>query len=107
MATRRISMGWILLGAVLAAPLVASGAPPHATRHASSMAKLQTQLQDFNDKLAVAHARNMSLQSEVTDLEKQNADRAQQLQQRDAQIAALQKQLAAAGVPVSAASAGQ
>jgi septal ring factor EnvC (AmiA/AmiB activator) len=107
MAMRRNLPGWILLGAMLPAPLVASGAPPHASRHGTSVAKVQAQLQDFNDKLAAAHARNMSLQSEVADLEKQNAARSQQLQQRDDQIAALQKHLAAAGVPAAAASAGQ
>lgn len=107
MAMRGKVQGCILLGAVLAAPLVASGAPPHASRQGTSVAKVQAQLQDFNDKLAAAHARNMSLQSEVTDLEKQNAARSLQLQQRDEQIAALQKQLAAAGVPASATTAGQ
>lgn len=98
--------GVLLAALVLGASAAAAAATPAASR-ASRMDSLKTQIQDFSDKLAAAHARNMALQSEVTDLEKQNQGRQQQLQQRDEQIAALQKQLEAAGVPASAASAGK
>jgi hypothetical protein len=46
------------------------------------------------------------LQAQVSQMEQQNAASAKQLQARDAEIAALQQKLRAAGVPASASSAG-
>ncbi|HEU0278158.1 MAG TPA: hypothetical protein VFQ95_10095 [Rhodanobacteraceae bacterium] len=69
-------------------------------------AQMQTQVHELDAKVAAAHTRNRTLQSQVTTMEQQNAARQQQLRQRDAEIAALQARLRAAGVPATAASGG-
>lgn len=106
MNTRSAWGGCLVVAMLLGASSIASGAPRSGSASATTLSSLRTQIQDFSDKLGVAHAKNMALQSEVTELEKQNAARKLQLQQRDDQIAALQRQLAAAGAPVSAVSTG-
>lgn len=90
----------VLLGASLAA----FAAPPAA--HRGTRADLQAQVKDVDAKIAAARAHNLALQSQVAQMERQGATQAQQVQQRDAEIAALQQKLRATGVPASADSAG-
>ena len=99
---RSIVLGMALLGA----PGALMAAPP-ASGHAHKTPALQAQVKDSDAKIAAARARNTTLQAQVSQMEQQNAAQAKQLQQRDAEIAALQQILQAAGVPTSAASAGQ
>jgi peptidoglycan hydrolase CwlO-like protein len=100
---RSMVLGVALLGASLA---VVAATPP-ASHQGTQAAKLRTQLQGVDAKLAAAHAHNTALQSQVAQMEQRNAAKQKQLQQRDAEIAALQQKLRAAGVPVSATSAGR
>ncbi len=91
-------MVWVvLLGAS-----AAMAAPP--SRHAGKTSDLKAQQKDVDAKLASARTHHEALQSQVTQLEQQNAVQQKQLQQRDAEISALQQKLQAAGVPASAAS---
>lgn len=90
-------MGASVLG--LALPALAAAPTRHAT--AASSAR-----QGVDAQLAAARARHDALQAQVTQQEQHNADQQKQLQQRDAEIAALQHKLQAAGAPASAASSG-
>lgn len=87
-------LGMLALG--MAVPTMA--APPAA----HSTATLQAQQKDVDAKLAAARTRHAALQAQVEQLEQQNTAQHNQLQQRDAEIAALQQKLQAAGVPSSA-----
>lgn len=102
---RQCSCRGLLLAGLLLVPLASIAAAPQSSA-GKGHARIEAELQETSNDLAAAHARNMTLQAQVADLEKQNASRKQALQQRDAEIAALQKKLAAAGVPAPAATAG-
>lgn len=104
MRTRSVWWGGLVVAAMVVVAGAAAGAPPASAQAGTRLAKLDAQVREVSDQLAAAHARNMALQAEVTDLEKRNAARKQQLQQRDAQIAQLQQQLAAAGGSTPASS---
>jgi peptidoglycan hydrolase CwlO-like protein len=95
----------MIVAALLGASGVLAAAPP-ASGHAHKAAALQAQVKDVDAKITDARSQNAALQAQVSQLEQQNAARAKQLQARDAEIVALQQKLQAAGVPVSAASAG-
>lgn len=82
--------------ALHAAPPAAASAPAHSKR------ALQAQVRQVGAKIATERARNGDLQAKVSALEAQNAASAKALQDRDAQIAALQRQLDAHGAPASA-----
>jgi peptidoglycan hydrolase CwlO-like protein len=98
----------IVLGVALLGASSALMAAPPASRHADTAVGLQAQVKDSDAKLAAARAHNEALQAQVGQMEQQAAAREKQLQQRDAEIAALQQKLEAAGVPVSSTtSAGQ
>jgi septal ring factor EnvC (AmiA/AmiB activator) len=98
MAPHDLLSKMILGAALLGAPMAMSAATPHAAVHA--------QLKDVDAKVAAARAHQTALQSQVTTLEQQNAAQQKQLQDRDAEIAVLQRKLQAAGVPAASASAG-
>ncbi|HKZ09921.1 MAG TPA: hypothetical protein VJL61_04330 [Rhodanobacteraceae bacterium] len=83
---------------------MAIAAPPPSAS-AKSPAHLQNQVKEVDAKLAAARSHNDALQAQVTQMEQRSAAQQKQLQQRDAEIAALQAKLHAAGVPASAASA--
>lgn len=85
----------------LAVPALASAAPPSPAA-ANSPAQLRAQLDDTNAKLATARSTNARLESQVAQLEQKNEARSAQMQQRDAEIAALRAKLQAAGAPASA-----
>ncbi|MGH8126202.1 MAG: hypothetical protein ACREPK_10200 [Rhodanobacteraceae bacterium] len=96
----------VLCGALLGlsmAVMATTPAPQHARKHASG---LHAQLQSVDAKITVAQVHRARLQSQVRRLEQQNTAQQKQLQQRDAEIAALQQKLQAAGVPASGTSAG-
>ena len=103
-----VLLGAVVLGAgismmVQAAPVGEHGAAVAETHDSKPM---QAQLKDVDAKVSTARARNAELQAQVTRMEQQSADRHKQLQQRDDEIAALQKKLRAAGVSAPASSAG-
>ncbi|HKV64831.1 MAG TPA: hypothetical protein VJN66_00445 [Rhodanobacteraceae bacterium] len=100
-SSRSIVLGMALLG--LSGVLMA--APP-ASGHAGAKASLQAKVKDVDAKIAAARAQNATLQGQVSQMEQQNAASAKQLQARDAEIAALQLKLQAAGVPAPASSTG-
>ena len=87
-----------LLGASIAAVAPASAQARHP-------ANPQDRLKGVDARLAAARAHNQTLQAQVTQMERQGAAQQKQLRQRDAEIAALQQKLRAAGVPASATSA--
>lgn len=96
----------VALGLLVATGGVALAGPP--TGHGSTTAAhtVRTRLDAAHAKLAAAHARHAALQARVAGLERQNATAVQQLDARNARIAELQRKLAAAGAPASAASSG-
>ncbi|MGH8184400.1 MAG: hypothetical protein ACREPH_12150 [Rhodanobacteraceae bacterium] len=100
-----IAFVW-LVGIVLLGASAVSLATPPASRGTRHAADVQAQLKDVDAKITAARAHNAALQTQMTQMEQQNTARKAQLQQRDAEIAALQKKLRAAGVPASAGSAG-
>ncbi len=104
MNTKRWLGGCLFCGLLCGGLVSAAGAVPAESHPTSRPSALRAQIQHVNTQLAAARARHMSLQSQVTDLENQNAERKRKLQQRDAEIEALRRKLAAAGVaaPTSA-----
>ena len=99
MARPKMMRGWFAGAVALGFSLAAVAAPPRASGLAAQVANVDAQI-------TAARTQNTQLQTEVTQLEQHNAAQQQQLQQRDAEIAALQKKLQAAGVPAAAGSAG-
>lgn len=97
---------WLLCGAMLGTPVAVWGGAPPAAHHASSAARVRAQIKAVDAKLAAARARQASLQAQVAALEQKNDAQQKLVQQRDATIATLQRQLAAAGAPASAPEAG-
>lgn len=98
MALHDLLSKMILGAALLATPMALPAATPSGTVHA--------RLKDVDAKIAVARDRQTALQSQVAALEQQNAAQQKQLRDRDAEIAALQQKLQAAGVPAASATAG-
>ena len=105
MGSLRGVSGGLALGALCALSLVAPCALAAQSAPTNDAAKLQAQVGDTGSDITAARARQVELQARVDDLEKRNAAQQKQLQQRDAEIAALQKQLQAAGVPAKATTA--
>lgn len=93
-----------IVAALLGVSAVSMASPP--AHHADTRASLQARVKDSDAKIAAARAQNATLQAQVSQMEQQNAARGKALQARDAEIAALQQKLRAAGVPASGASAG-
>lgn len=91
----------LLSAVLLGTPLAAEAAPPAPP---AGKTALQAQQQDVDAKLAAARARHAALQAEMAQLEQHNVLQQRQLQQRETDIASLQQQLRAAGVPASALS---
>ncbi len=90
--------------ASVAAMTMAVAAPP-ASASVKPPGHLQSQVNEVDAKLAAARSHNEALQAQVTQMEQRSAAQQKQLQQRDAEIAALQAKVHAAGVPTSATSA--
>lgn len=101
MKLRKLRRSGVLAVALFGMAAAAMAAPP--SPHPAG--DRQTQLQKVNADVAAARTRNAALQAKVTEMEQQNSAQHRQLEQRDAEIAALQKKLQATGVPASAASA--
>ena len=96
----------ILWVGLIGASVVAAAPPPASPQRAVKTSNLQEQVKGVDAKIATARAHNAALQAQMTQMEQQSALQQKQVQQRDAEIAALQQKLRAAGVPGSAASAG-
>lgn len=110
---RRSPMLTRLLGLALMAatmPVMVQAAPVGQQGSAGAGAhdgkQVQAQLKDVDAKISTARAHNTELQAQVSQMEHQNSDRHNQLQQRDDEIAALQKKLQTAGAPTSVSSSG-
>ncbi len=102
MKLREMRQRGVLGAALFGMAAVAMAAPPSSQPARDPDA----QLHKVNVDVAAARTRNAALQARVTTMEQQNSAQHRQLEQRDAEIAALQQKLRAAGAPASAASAG-
>ncbi|HEX5353396.1 MAG TPA: hypothetical protein VFW60_04895 [Rhodanobacteraceae bacterium] len=102
-----ITVVWMAGVVLFGASMAAMAATPPAHHRATHAASLRAKLNSVDAKIKTARAHQADLQSQATHLEQQNAAQQKQLQQRDAEIAALQQKLHAAGVPASGTSAGR
>lgn len=105
MGSLRGISGGLVLGALCALSMALPNALAAQSAPTKDAAKLQAEVSDTGSDITAARARQVELQAKVDDLEKRNAAQQQQLQERDAEIAALQKQLQDAGVPAKATTA--
>jgi septal ring factor EnvC (AmiA/AmiB activator) len=89
-----VLVGVLLLGSASVA-MAASPASDSGSAHA--VAGVQAQVKKVDAEVAAARTRHAALQARVSQLEQHNSAQQKQLQQRDAEIAALQQRLQGAG----------
>lgn len=87
---------------VVLAPAVVAGTGVAAPPAGSGAGDVAAQLKDVNARITAARTHHKVLQAQVAQMEQQNAAQQKQLQQKDAEIAALQQKLRAGGAPAPA-----